>query len=75
VLGDTARDVGLDLQGDGDACPYEAGEMGDELLGEAAGVAADASGVEGHRAGAVAWAGVGDLMTCRDSYRRQRIIF
>src|ERR1700722_5358484 len=59
VLGSPSGDLGLDFEGDGDRGPDDAGEVGDDLLGDAACVAAEACGVEGD--GAVEPLGPGGL--------------
>ena len=46
LIGSAVRDLGFYLQRDGDVGTDEPGEMGDHFVGDLAGVAADAGGVE-----------------------------
>jgi hypothetical protein len=47
VVGGPSGDLGLDFEGDGDPGVDDAVEVGDDLLGDSSGVAAEACGVEG----------------------------
>ena len=50
VVGGAIGEIGFDVDGDGDVGVGDGDEVGDDLLGDLAGVAADAGGIEFHRA-------------------------